>query len=190
MAFRPYLNHLSPLSGGKFLGLTINVRVNDRMAKALAKRWQALGDDVRRDILKRELKLWAKVTRAAIAKRTPKRTGRLARDISAKYRTYKGTLVHWAAVGGKLLRKPRAREKFGNDYLGAGWRLHFVTGPVKRHTGPRAKWVKKQHRNRKRGQRGPVNPGNYMETIARTTRKIALARIKAAMENELRKIGR
>lgn len=181
----PFVQHQrmqSPLRG--FLGVTVRVTVMPSDTAKLFARFERLGDDVRRKIIRDELRAWARETTRLVRARTPVKTGRLKKDIGSKFRTYRGGAIYWTAVGGRTWKTAKGREEFGKDYLGAGWRLHFVTGPVRRHKG---KGVKQKGKRfpamRGRGQRSTRS--NWLEEIARVTRARSLARLQSAMQREL-----
>lgn len=181
----PFVQHTTYRDSGRGLsGVTVRVLVTPADTRKLFDRFEKLGDDVRRKIIRDELRAWARETTKLVRARTPVKTGRLKKDIGSKFRTYRSGGIYWTAVGGRTYKSSKGREEFGKDYLGAGWRLHFVTGPVRRHRG---KGVKQKGKRfpalRGRGQRSTRL--NWLEEIARVTRARSLARLQAAMQREL-----
>jgi hypothetical protein len=91
-----------------------------------------LAPAMRKKVVRGALGKWRKITVSGAKARAPRRTGRLARSIKSKFKTYRD--VVWSASGFSVQSRKglrldailRRQEKYGNDYLGAGWRGHFA----------------------------------------------------------------
>src|SRR5688572_25917242 len=114
-------------------GIKVSVKASATDARRIKKKLRSIGSE-QRNVVREELKRWGRETRAAVRAATPKHSGLLKRAIATKFKTYRGGAIFWSAVGGKILKKSikRERYKFKHDHLGAGWRIHFVTGPRRR----------------------------------------------------------
>lgn len=163
------------------LGISIGVTFSGNDANRIKRTLRALPEKVRRTVIQEELKTWAKETRQLVRAATPKgKTGRLRRDIITKVKSYAGGKVFWAAVGGRFLAqsKGRSRYVFGKDYLGAGWRLHFVTGNRRRRQAKGAASRPLWYRKRLKANGTVIVGSNFLERIGKVTRLRAANRIK------------
>lgn len=112
------------------------IEVDQAQLKELEARLKALPETVRKRVVKSGFKRWGKSAIAFARSNTPVRTGRLRAAVTQRIRTYRK--VVWTAIGGRVDTaanlgkrlggaKLKARKsELGNDYLGAGWRLHFA----------------------------------------------------------------
>jgi len=114
----------------------VSLQIDSDSLTALTAALAKLPESVRRQVAAKSIRRWGKSVVAVARSNVPVKTGRLRKDVVQRVRTYKQ--VVWSAVGGRvhtggaLSRRlggqglADRKGALGNDYLGAGWRLHFA----------------------------------------------------------------
>lgn len=110
----------------------VQMQVDQQQLAELEAALQKLPESVRRKVAKGAMRRVTKAALAVARSNTPVRTGRLRKAIVPKVRTYRK--VVWAAIGGRVQtirevgihKAAKRKQELGNDYLGAGWRVHFT----------------------------------------------------------------
>lgn len=114
------------------LNSLVQIRLRPDELKKLNRAMASLPERVRKKAVRGAVRAWGRDTARLIRNRLPKRTGRLRRSVAVKVKTNRRGV--WAAVGGKtttraavgIHKAAKLKQQIGWDYLGAGWRLHFI----------------------------------------------------------------
>jgi hypothetical protein len=107
-------------------------RVDPRDIERINRSLRALPGKARKGIYAKAFRLWGRSVVSTAKAFTPKRRGLLRKSISVRIRRYRSAV--WAAVGAKVQKRSAfrldqiitRRERFGIDFLGAGWRAHLT----------------------------------------------------------------
>jgi len=110
------------------------IRIRPSELAEINRAMRELPNNVRRKVVRGAMRSWTRDTIRLVKSQLPKRSGRLRRSIAAKIKSNRRGV--WAAVGGKTTTKEKLgihksaklKQQLGWDYLGAGWRLHFIEG--------------------------------------------------------------